>query len=190
MEYKINKLDPEKITKELYFRLEQFNYRVELMAVAMPIIEKYQGKKVTKHITTALDKELFKILPEEKFKGTYLKDGFAHQNARDTIRFQGTGLKGEKSGRELNKWDNYFEINLTNIKYGDKEAYVEEDVKNFKWNKRYTDPKLIHQIRKEYFAAIGAISRVVKKNNELYEEVQKLYKQTAERHSANQYAFR
>ena len=190
MEYKINILDHKKVENELMFRLEQYNYRVELAAAAMPILERYQGKKVTKHITTALDKELSKILPEEKFKGTYLRDGFAHQNARDTIRFQGTGLKGEECGRELHGWDNYFEIHLADIKYGDKEAFVDEDVKNFRWNKRYTDPKLIHKIRNEYFAALEDCETIVKENNETYKKVQEMYRKLQRNHEANQYAFR
>ena len=63
-------------------------------------------------------------------------------------------------------------------------------MKTFRWNKRYTDPKLIHQIRNEYLAAVDDCEKIVKENNELYEKVQSMYRKTAEIHSANQYAFR
>jgi len=187
MEHKINKLNVDEVKRKLHFRLNQYKYRVDLMRKALPIIERYQGKKITKHITTAINKELSLISSEEDFRGVYLHGALDY---KDSIKFNLTPIKCKFSGRFLNDYNNSFTIELGDIKWPEKSGVVVEDVKNFKWNKRYTDPETIKKILDEFVESIYDCKRVVEKNNKLYEEVQKLYKETAEIHSANQYAFR
>lgn len=187
MEHKINKLDIKTVKNELRLRLERYEYRLFLMEKAMPIIERYQGKKVTKHITNALNKELGEYCLETDFNGVYL-DGVLDK--LDSIRFRQTKAKCKWSGKLLNDHYNTFTIELASIKWPEKTGVVDKDVKNFKYNNIYTNPKLIHRTRCEYIRAVDDCERMVKKNNELYEKIQKLHKEIDENHSANRYAFR
>ena len=184
MERTIDKLDEQKVINELKHRRSLFLYRVRVMSTVLPVLRKYEGKKVTKHIQTAVNKHLQKNTP--KFLGRLECYIGGICGDKDELIFQYNDVKCKATGRPLLDHQNQFRMHLGKSEWKES-TRVYDDISSNR-NSYLADSEKVTETIQEYENSIKEAKKIVSKNNKIYKQLKELRKYISKEHSANQYA--
>jgi len=180
-ERKISMLDEQSVLSEIRHRISKYKYRVRIMATILPVLTKYQGKKVTKHIQTAVNKHLEKNTP--KFLG-YVRCYLGQY--KDELVFQYNDMKCERTGKPLLDYNNQFRVALGTSKWN--EPCMAYDDMSKQRNSWIANKEVIAETLVEYENTLADCKAIVRRNNKIYKQLQDLRRDIDRQHSRNAYA--
>ena len=179
----IDKLDANTIIDQLSYRRIQFSYKKSLVDIVLPVLKKYEGKKVTKHIETAVNKA-FKDNEQYDVR-CYLDYNYRKQCG--AIRITSNQVYTQGSRVQLIPNDHHFTLKLAELTLMDDSQPVVGDVTDF--NCRYTNEVYVKETLDEFFKAISATTRIVEQNNKLHNQFQQHIEEIEKNHKTLQFAF-
>ena len=174
------------IINQLSYRKERHIFCKEIADVAIPVMRGFGNKKVTKRIITALNKALKNDTRTTDVSATLCDLGrkrVRFDSSRNSDLLESNGYKEVLV--KLLKWDEPFYLSLGTTINSD---IVGDDLRNS--NERFCDLSIFEDEMSNYDNAIDDAPRLVKKNNNLYEELQRYHSQVESMHKQNQWIFR